>query len=384
MTDTSYFHKTVLIFISACIILFTATAPIISAEEPVALKHDRNTLELKWQERIQSFLNTGVIPLIDLESSLKREDGERYIPRAINVMDKSGIALIAFDGYQAPKTSKKQKGYRWGYYIHHIVNSYPDRFILATNGDTNNNWLKQKDSFVDQTGEHVKSGNYPIMGEFDFRHYMSNHQCKKGNTKRDTNIPINGENAHLIFSLSEKMGIAFTIHHEPEDRPLAELEEMLAAYPKAKVIWAHFGQIRFPKNETRFNPELVRRLLSSYPGLYFDISTGQPGRSYKCNSNVLDTVIWNKNSFGSQKDTLKPEYKDILNEFSTRFVVGTDYGGGRSPLPDFLKKRVKNARLIMRDLTEEAKHNISYRNAWFLLTGKEWVKTTPPKANQLH
>jgi hypothetical protein len=27
----------------------------------------------------------------------------------------------------------------------------------------------------------------------------------------------------------------------------------------------------------------------------------------------------------------------------------------------------------MRDLPDEARHNIGYQNAWFLLTGKPWV-----------
>ena len=61
-----------------------------------------------------------------------------------------------------------------------------------------------------------------------------------------------------------------------------------------------------------------------------------------------------------------------MTEFSHRFVAGTDYGGGRAPLPRFLKDKVKNLRLILRDLPDEAKHNIGYRNAWKLLTGKTW------------
>ena len=73
-----------------------------------------------------------------------------------------------------------------------------------------------------------------------------------------------------------------------------------------------------------------------------------------------------------QTNTLKPEYKAILSDFSTRFVVGTDYGGGRPPLPEFLLKRVTNIRLILRDLPDAAKHDIGYRNAWQLLTGKPW------------
>lgn len=64
----------------------------------------------------------------------------------------------------------------------------------------------------------------------------------------------------------------------------------------------------------------------------------------------------------------KDEYKAILTEFSERFVVGFDYGGGQDPLPLFLKERAKN----VRGLPEQAQHDIGYRNAWRLLTGKAW------------
>ncbi|MDA1090511.1 MAG: amidohydrolase family protein [Proteobacteria bacterium] len=351
----------------AIVLVVLAITTGFAAAAPVEINFSRQQLEEKWRGRIQSFLDKGTVPLIDLESSLRREDGEDYLDDALAVMDELGLALIAFDGYSAKKKGK----YKWGYYIHEVVNAHPDRFVLATNGGTNQNWLKGKGGFIGQLEEQVRGGAYPIMGEFDFRHYMSGSQCNKGKTNRDSDIPLDGENGQRVFRLSAETGVPFAIHHEPEGHALDSLEAMLKKYPKAQVIVAHFGQIRHPEKESRFGPELVRRLLSSYPNLYYDLSTGQPGRTYMCNNKVLDTVIW-QGAGPSQSDTLKDEYKNILSEFSDRFVAGTDYGGGRSPLPKFLRMKVKNLRLIMRDLPDAAKHNIGYRNAWKLLTGKDW------------
>lgn len=366
-----------------CAFVLSALALPALAEKPVEINLPREQLEEKWRARILSFLDKGVIPIIDLQSSLKRGDGEDYLDDAIGVMDDMGVALIAFDGYPAPKSKNKKKGYRWGYYIHEIVNAHPGRFILVTNGGTNKNWMKGKDSFIEQTEAHVRGGQYPIMGEFDFRHYMSGRQCKGARTDRDTDIALDGDQGRRIFTLSAETGVAFVIHHEPEDHALDALEKMLKEQPKAKVIVAHFGQIRHPDKEQRFGPKLVRRLLSTYPNLYYDLSTGYPGRYYKCDgSKVLDTVIWQGDG-RSQKSTLDPAYKAILTDFSDRFVSGTDYGGGRRQLPVFLADKVKNLRLIMRDLPEVAKHNIGYRNAWRLLTGASWNgvgKTAIPKA----
>lgn len=343
-----------------------------AAEAPVEIAYDRARLEAGWRARIQSFLDRGMVPLVDLESSLKRKDGARYLADALAVMDELGLALIAFDGKQAKRGGAKTRGYRWSYYIHEIVNAHPDRFILATNGGTSRNWTRGKSSFIRQTEAEVLGGAYPIMGEFEFRHYMSNRQCRQGRTDRDVDLPIDGKNGHRLFALSARTGVPFVIHHEPEDRALAALERMLEAYPAARVIVAHFGQVRHPARARRFGPALVRRLLSTYPNLFYDLATGAPGRRYRCNDDGLDTVIWQDGALGGQTDVLKPEYREILTGFSDRFVVGTDYGGGRKPLPDHLANKIANIRLILRDLPREVRHDIGYRNAWRLLTAKTW------------
>ena len=75
---------------------------------------------------------------------------------------------------------------------------------------------------------------------------------------------------------------------------------------------------------------------------------------------------------GAKDPRLKPEYKDILTQFSNRFVFASDYGDGRAPLAYYLNHKVQNFNKIIRDLPKEAKHNIAYKNAWYLLTGRNW------------
>jgi hypothetical protein len=345
------------------------------AEEPIRFKFSRSEIEEKWEGRIRYFLDQGVIPLIGLLSFLRRENSKAVIRSTKQVMDKKGVALISFAGYWAPK-EPGSRGHRWDYFIHRIVNADPDYFILTTNKGSNKNWFMEKSGkpwhFIDQLEQQVRGGDYAFIGQIEFRHYMSGDQCRAGKN-RDIDIPLNGDNGHRVFQLSSQTGVPFSIHLEPEDKPLDTLEEMLATYPKAKVIISHFGQIRHPERETKFGPKLVERLLSTYPNLYYDLSTGNPGRYYRCNDyKVLDTVIWEDSFFGGQKNTLKVEYKNILTKFSNRFVVGFDYGPPNRQSKSYLEKRIKNIRLIMRNLPDYAKHNIGYRNAWFLLTGKPW------------
>jgi hypothetical protein len=347
------------------------------AEQPVQLNYSRAQIESKWRARIKSLLvEKRAVPLIDLLSFLPRQGADSVIRWTKDVMDEEGVALISFAGYWAPE-EPGSKGHRWDYFIHRVVNADPDRFILTTNKGGNKSWWMQKGGrprdYIDQLEQQARSGDYPFIGQIEFRHYPSNAQCKEGGTNRDINIPLNGPSGHRVFRLSSETGIPVSIHLEPEDASLDALEEMLRSYPKTNVIVSHFGQIRHPERERRFGPELTKRLLMTYPNLYFDLSTGEPGRIYTCGTHrVLDTVLWEEDKHGGQKNTLKPDYKSLFTQYSNRFVTGFDYGPANRQTPDYLKRRIQNIRLILRDLPDEAIHNIGYRNAWLLLTQKEW------------
>lgn len=360
-----------------CLVLFLVLAFSLPGparpDAPVRLNYSRAELETRWEARIRSMLARGVVPLIDMESTLRPKEGRLFLDRIPDLMDRYGVALISFDTNQRPKDGSE--GYRWSTYIEEIVNAHPDRFIPTANAGTNPNWVRRKGGqpwhFIDQMEARIRNGDYASMGELEFRHYMSAHQCKAGRYDRDVDIPLNGKNGHRLFRLSEETGVPFVIHLEPEDHALEALEEMLGTYPGAKVIVAHFGQIRHPLKEKRFGPELVRHLLGTYPNLYYDLSVGHPGRRYPCTGERGDTVIW-QGTGGNQRDVLREDYKAILTDFSDRFVCGLDYGGGRWPFPEFIEYRVGNLRRILRDLPETAKHDIGYRNAWKLLTGRDW------------
>ena len=86
----------------------------------------------------------------------------------------------------------------------------------------------------------------------------------------------------------------------------------------------------------------------------------------------LDTVIWEDDGTGGQQGILKPAYKAILTKFSRRFVAGFDFGPENRQSESYLRKRIANIRLIIGDLPATAKHAIAYRNAWKLLTGRDW------------
>lgn len=333
--------------------------------------------------RIQSFIDSKILPFIDLESTLTEERMIQEFPAALADMDNLGIAQIAFEGHQAPQQNPPVSGYRWSVHVNQLNQANPAHFFLTTNGGNNKNWAQQKTgttSYIEQLENAINTGSYRLIGELEFRHYMSASQCISNRTDRDVDVPIDSANGHRVFKLSHDTGIPFVIHYEPEDDLIPALEAMLDAYPNAKVIWAHFGQIRKPDKMTQFGPALVEQLLTDHPNLYFELSTGTPNRRYYCSTGsyqepgILDTVIWQLTKPGVQSDTLTADYRSLLTRYSNRFVSGADYGGNRSPFINHFTNRINNLKLIMRDLPDEAAHDIAYRNAWWLLSGKQWQK----------
>lgn len=364
------------VFLVVCLIL-SGMACAARADDTVTLKYSRAELEAKWRSRIQSLLDQGKLPKIDMESSATQEQAENTLPGSLAALDDLGIALMATDGYQRPKDGSK--GYRWSDYVLDLVNRHPDRFIPTGNGGTNPNWVGQKtgaNSYVEQMEARVRAGQFATMGEIEFRHYLSSSECAE-QRDRENEVPMNSDVGRRIFALSAETGTVFSAHLEPEERALDGLEEMLAAYPKAKVIVAHFGQVRHPERAPRYSPDYVRKLLSTYPNLYFDLSTGGPNRKYKCagpdnNGELIgDTVLW-QSSGGRQTESVSPVWRAILEDYSDRFVFAADYGNGRPHIIEFMRERVANFDRIVRDVSDTAKQNIAYKNAWTLLTGKPW------------
>ena len=339
------------------------------------LHFTKEQLKTKWKERILFFLDKKKLPKIDIQASITTSQIEKYFPKVLKTYDKLGIVLSSYDGYQRPKDNSK--GYRWSNYILDLTNTYPEYIIPTANGGTNKSWTQQNESFISQLEKEIQTGKYLNMGELEFRHYMSSKQCENKKHGRDIEIDLNSPNSRRVFALSEKSGVPFVIHLEAEDEHLDKVDKILTEFPKAKVVWAHFGQLRQPELQKNFKPETIKKLLSKHPNLYFDLAAGEPNRKYKCsgknNNKILigDTIYW-VGKPGNQKNKIKEEWKKILVEFSDRFVFATDYGGGRKPLRDHLIKKVNVFNDVIKDLPEEAKHNIAYKNAWYLITGTKW------------
>lgn len=319
---------------------------------PALVPFDITALKKNWRKRIEAVRAKGILPIIDIESSFNAE--RLNLPQLAQSMDEAGVALIAF--------SSDARGTNWSDAAAQVVSIDPWRFIPTTNGGNNPAWMQAPKGFLAQTKKHVASDKYPLMGEFEFRHYPSPRQYWRREMHRDVTVPINGELGHELFAFAEQSGVPFQIHYEIEDVLLPPLEEMLRRYPKTKVIWCHLAQIRYASRSTIYGPDYVRRLIETYPNLYFDVAFGGPDSVYP-GSREHHARIWDRAKGGILK-----EWSDLISHYPWRFLAAMDLGGDRQ---DQVLEHAQRLRMFLNYLPENAREVVAYKAAWKLLFGED-------------
>lgn len=304
----------------------------------------------KWRGRVQSFLERGVLPIIDTQATYGPDIPTDYM---MQEMDKNGAALVCF----APKFRDPKRGSSLSL---QLATEHPHHFVPTTCEGIPR---RQEGPLLEALGRETRSGDFFLMGEMAFRHYPSIKQYKAGQFTKDTGTPIDGPWGHAIFQLSSETGVAFQIHYEREDALLTPLEKMLQAYPAAKVIWCHTGIIRYPAKQSAYGPDYLSRTLSEHPNLFGDLAVSEPGKKYPGSGFVQNTIQFNDGR-------LRPEWQKLFESHPDRFTIGTDIAPDRyTNFP----KRIAAAREILASLSKEAAARIAFQNAWRLLTRQEWV-----------
>jgi len=316
-----------------------------------AVPFDLDTLKRNWKQRIAAMRAGGVMPLIDIESNLGEDMDMRSFARQ---MDEQGVALIAFSGWA--------RGRGWSDAARYAVAVDPWRFIPTGDGGIPPDWRNNPTEFAHTTRERIIKDGYPMMGEYEFRHYPSPDQIQRGNLKRDEDLPIDSPAGHLLFQFSAESGIPFQIHEEIEDQYLLPLEKMLAQYPKAKVIWCHLAQMRYQGRNTIYGPDYVRKLIEQHPNLYFDLFAGPPDHIYPA-SREYPGKYWDRTT-----GKLKPEWAKLIADHPWRFMTALDLNPF---IMQAFSRKVAMQRAVLDSLPEAVREIVAYKAAWKLLFNED-------------
>jgi len=315
-------------------------------------------LKAGYRKRLAALLGKKVLPYIDVESSCNPTRLD--IDSLASSMDDLDIGLMAMSADISG--GQFDRGVRYDPLSARLVGKYPDRFIPVGNGGVPPAWRKDPEGFLGQNERQARDGNFLLMGEFEFRHYPSPRQVKRGED-RDETVPIDGEIGHRIFHLSEATGLPFQIHYEIEDGLLPPLEKMLAAYPKARVIWCHLAQIRYIERAKTYSPAYVEGMIRKFPNLYFDTAFGGPDSVYPL-SGQRHARVW------ADDGGLRTDWVELLVAYPQRFLAALDLGGDRMGR---IREWDANHRNFLRRLPAETQHHVAYRSAWKLLFGEDFA-----------
>jgi len=315
---------------------------------------DLDYLKPVWKKRISAIKNNGILPIIDIESSFN--PGQINAKTYAKAMDDNGIALTAFSA-QVGEEKYTKGNILWHDGARRAIGVDPARYIPASTAGIYPAFSKSPEAFVDKTIIKVEEDNYPLMGEFEFRHYMSVRQYRKNQTYRDVAVPIDSVAGHKLFRFSERTGIPFEIHYEVEDNLLPSLEKMLARYPKARVIWCHLAQVRYSGRTKIYGPEYVRSLIEKYPNIYFDLAFGDAESIYP-GSDEHHARVWQ--SLG----VVKASWATLIADHPYRFLAALDIGGDRI---DAVGKKTRILRSFINNLPKETQEIVAYKAAWKLL-----------------
>lgn len=330
----------------------------IGKHQKAAVPFDLANLKQLWKKRLDVIRSAGKLPIIDLESSFNA--GKLNARKYAELMDENGIALTAFSAQIGNKKFKKE-GKLWLDAARSAVAADPSRYIPASTAGIYPAFTKEPDAFVETTIKHVKKEHYPLMGEFEFRHYMSPNEYKRNATYRDVTVPIDSPAGQKLFAFSARSGISFQIHYEIEDKLLSPLEAMLAKYPKAKVVWCHLAQIRYANKAKHYTPEYVRKLIETYPNLYFDLAFGGYGSIYPA-SNERHAHVWEGNG------RVKQAWIKLIVAHPYHFLAALDIGGDRM---NEVGKKTRTLRSFIANLPKETQEIVAYKAAWKLLFNEQ-------------
>lgn len=318
---------------------------------------DMAALKEGYRRRLKAIRDSGKLPIIDIESSYNplNFDPADFVA----ALDRNGIAQMALSVDVPGKMY--EAGERWGHQAHDLVAAYPDRFIPVGNGGNHPAWTRHAETFLDDNERWILEHRYPLMGEFEFRHYPSPRQVERAEWHRDVDIPLDGPAGQRLFAFAERTGIPFQLHYEVEDRLLPVLEAMLARYPGAKVIWCHLAQVRYAERAGRYSPAYVRDLLARQPNLYIDTAFGGPSSFYKP-SGQRHARVWDSSGH------VGAAWRELIADHPYRFLAALDIGGDRTGRVD---EWAEKHREFLGELPQPSREIVAHRSAWKLLFGEE-------------
>lgn len=306
-------------------------------------------------------VTNATVPVIDFHTHLQRRVTAEYL---IERMDAVGVTrMVLSPAYygDAPDGSAIADGEGSDEQAVDYARRYPDRFIPFI-GMQRYEWNhaafwggnRETVRLLEETEAKLATGEFFGMGEFMVRFYP--YKTSQGIVASlDRNFPPFSYAMRKFSDLSAKYRAPMIIHAEAEPKVGEGMRKLFEAHRQAIFVWAH--------NCGRSSARSITEMMGRYSNLYADLSmmvySGGPNpegygvywpRRTEWMHLVVDNEGW-----------VRPDMLEVFNRFSTRFMIGTDTAHAR--VYEFYARRLPRWRRFFAQLSEDAMHDIAYRNA---------------------
>lgn len=158
-----------------------------------------------------------------------------------------------------------------------------------------------------------------------------------------TRYPVDSPLMRRLWAFSAQYGVPLSVHLEADGSSVAGMERLLDVTPQGIFIWAHTGFFA--------EPPLLKRLFQQHPALFCELSW-RDERTIKTGWRLPLPI--------SEGGQLRPIWKDLLEEFPERFVIGTDVNP-----PSIIEYAtlIQYWRKILSQLTPETAEKLAHKNA---------------------
>ncbi len=219
--------------------------------------------------------------------------------------------------------------------------AHPDRFVPFASVSPERReyrdlWAREDPRVVARLDEMLRGGGFRGIGEISVVHFPS-----PGFPEAD--FRLDGPVMAGIMALARRDRLPVLIHCEITR--IREMEALLAANEDVAVIWAHGGYTPY---------FLARRLIERHPNLTYELSA----RTWRRHPRSPDYTIF------MTDDTLWPEWRQLIEDHPTRFVVGTD-AANRSRASD--QARIDSVHALLAQLSEPTRRAVASDNLMRLL-----------------
>lgn len=148
-----------------------------------------------------------------------------------------------------------------------------------------------------------------------FVEFFPNAENSSMEPMRRRRLPTNAHFFKQVMALAARYNVPVPMHMEWHPESVAQLSELLEAFPKANVVLSHCGKITVADD--------IRPFFQKHSNVYCDLGyRSSPQGENESRKDPRRMIYWASNTF--RKADIKPDWLQLVEDFPDRFMLSID------------------------------------------------------------